>query len=186
MNKRNLILLCPFICFHYAFGIDVKSGTDLKILKESQNEFMNVKTGELFEIKKGESAYIIPDESLPFLLFVPESENSQINLNAVDLKKISDQQILQVLGKKINEVILGLRKAEFLMHKKDYSQALQNLTSLKEKYPTVASVFFLSASINLLSKNRSQALEDVQRGLILDPEDEKAKKLLKELQGINK
>ena len=181
----KILFLSSMLCVlsSYAEAVYLQSEVDLRIKKESSAEVNIVKAGETMELKSGETLFAIPSMGIPFFIIVPSSQSSKLQLASGDVSLMAQTQMADVVGKTVHEVITGLRKAETLMSKREYIQGLNILTPLKQKYPQVAEIFFLSASLNYLSQNKSAALEDTQKGLALAPEDESGKRLLASLQG---
>lgn len=173
-------ILCLFIC--QANAVQLQSEIELRVKKESATDFNLIKAGEILELNRGETVLAVPSTGLPFFILVPSSQNAKFQLAAGDVSSMAQNQVAEVVGKTVHEVIIGLRKAETFMSKREYTQGLSVLMPLKQKYPQVAEIFFLSASLNYLNKNKNAALDDVQKGLAIFPEDESAKKLLANLQ----
>lgn len=166
-------------------AVQLQSEIELRVKKESSVEFNLMKAGEILELQRGETVFAVPSSGLPFFIIVPSSQNAKFQLASGDVSSMAQTQVAEVVGKTVHEVIIGLRKAETFMSKREYTQGLSVLNPLKQKYPQVAEVYFLSASLNYLNKNKSAAIDDVQRGLAIVPDDENAKKLLENLQAGN-
>lgn len=175
-----VILLC-LDCFVGA--ANVQSEVDMVIKKDSSSDTVLLKAGTVLTMDRGETLYAMPNGGLPFFIMNPLSDDSKITLAAGDVQTMVQAQLSENIGKGVNEVIGALRKAETLMSKKDFTQALNVLGPIKEKHPRVAEIYFLSASLHFLTKNSSAAIEDLQKGLIISPEDPTAKKLLESIQG---
>lgn len=179
-----LELIVMFLCLFssQANAVQLQSEIELRVKKESSAEFNLIKAGETLEIQKGETVYAVPSIGLPFFILVPSSQDAKFQLASGDVSSMAQTQVAEVVGKTVHDVITGLRKAETFMSKREYTQGLSVLAPLKQRYPQVAEIFFLSASLNYLNKNKNAALDDVQKGLAIVPEDESAKKLLTSLQ----
>lgn len=163
-----------------AVTFSVDSTTKIKKINSPEE---TLSAGNSFEIKKNESVLVMPEESLPVLIVSPGNDQSILALSSIDLKSLTDNYFAKTLNQQTNEIISGLRKAEVAMGQRDYVLANSVLVPLKQKYPFVASLYFMIASIDYLLKNKTSAIDNLQKGLALDPQDLQAKKLLTDLTG---
>lgn len=184
-TSLSLILSALFLILEstpvYAGKITFES--DVKVKKTEQSNFEDLKAGDSFTLNSGDQVFAITKQGLPLLIFSPSSKNSNLVVQSVSLNAAMTEQLQPTLNKATNEVIDGLRKAESFMQKRDYTQATTVTNQLKQKYGNISSVLFLSGTLNFLMNNKSTAIEDLQKGLAIDPSNEAAKKLLSQLKG---
>lgn len=155
----------------------------MKIKKDSDTDFVSIKSGSTFELNRGDTAIAMHSDGFPFFILAPRDEKSTVVLANGNLQSLMQDQMSGTINRSVAEIVNGLRKSESLMAKKDYTQAMTVLSSLKSKYSQVASIYFLSGSISYLLNNKSLAIDDLQKGLALDPNDQTAKNLLDKLKG---
>lgn len=159
--------------------------SDVQVKKNAQNSFENLKAGQSLPLQAGDSFFVITPQNIPLLIFSPSKTNAKFVVADTNISTALQEQLQPVVQKATTEIIDGLRRTEALIQKKDYQQAATIVVSLKSKYPNISSLLFMSGTLNYLTNNKSAAVEDLQRGLSLDPGNEPAKKLLAQLKGAS-
>jgi hypothetical protein len=168
---------------HVAKSEEITFDSEVHYKKEMQNAFSDLKKGEVLQLKTGETALVSTAQGMPLLVYSAQNKNSQVHVNDENLNSLLQEQLQPALEKATAEIIEGIRRTEGLLQKRDYVQALAVISPIKEKYHTISTVLFLSATAHYLSNNKGPAMEDLQKGLQLDPNNEPAKKLLEKLKG---
>lgn len=156
---------------------------EVSIKRPDQTSFEKVGQGKQIPLEDGDTLFILTKEGLPLILTSPLSKTSNISITSPRLKYLMSEQVRPNLESSTNEIVRELRKAENLIQKKDLLQAQSIVLQLKEKYPRISSVLFMSGTVHFLLNNKSTAQEDLTRGLELDPGYEPAKKLLLQIKG---
>ena len=182
------LILSLFILFSWCLTTaqEISFESDVRYRKAEENNFSDLKKSETLKIKKGENALIISKTGLPILIYSPIDENSQVKISEAQMQTIMKEQLQTDLNSSTNEIIDGLRKTEALLQKREFSQALISISNLKNSYPRISSVLFLSATVQYLSNNKATAIEDLNAGLAIDPQNTSAQKLLSELKGSSR
>ena len=180
--KIFLTTLTAFIALH-AKAADLVFESDVQIKKNDQTSFEPIKAGQSFEISPGDNIFVMTPKSLPLLIVAPAKDKAKVVITDSNMSAALQEQLQPTLQKATSEVIDGLRKAEALIQKKAYPQASAILLALKGKYKDISSLLFMSGTLAYLMNNKSSAVDDLQRGLALDPSNESAKKLLAQLKG---
>lgn len=175
--SANLFASLPALAGKIAFESTVQ------VKKADQVSFETVASGTNIDINPGDQLLVVSKQGLPLLVFAPSSKDSSIVIQDGAVNTALQEQLQPSIEKSTNEIIEGLRRAETLIQKRDFNQASVVTSSLKEKYKNISSVLFLSGTLNYLMNNKSAAVEDLQKGLALDPNNESAKKLLAQLKG---
>ncbi|MES2767503.1 MAG: hypothetical protein V4596_00035 [Bdellovibrionota bacterium] len=157
--------------------------TDVQYKKNDQQNFEMLKAGQKIEIQKGENVFIISKKNIPMLVFSAHSSDSQITISEASMSTGVIELINSHVEKSTDEIIENLRRAEVFIQKRDYNQASQTISILKQKYKNNSSILFMSASINYLKNDKQSAINDLQEGLVINPTNENAKKLLSKLKG---
>jgi hypothetical protein len=166
-----------------AKSADLVFESDVQIKKNDQNAFASLKAGEGMVLEPGDNVFVMTKKNLPLLIVAPMKDNAKIVVPDSNMSAALQDQLQPTLQKATSEIVDGLRKAETLIQKKDFSQASAILLSLKGKYKDISSLLFMSGTLAYLMNNKSSAVDDLQRGLALDPSNESAKKLLTQLKG---
>jgi hypothetical protein len=184
-NFKVKIFLSLFIALTAldANSADLIFESDVQFKKNTQNSFENLKAGEGMSLEAGDNVFVMTKKNLPMLIMAPARDKAKIVIPDTNMSAALQEQLQPTLQKATSEIIDGLRKAESLIQKKDFSQASSILLSLKSKYKDISSLLFMSGTLAYLMNNKSSAVDDLQKGLALDPTNESAKKLLTQLKG---
>jgi tetratricopeptide (TPR) repeat protein len=166
-------------------ALQIESEVVTKVKKDTSSE-TTLQPGEHLELEPGETALAIPLNGIPVMILYPQSHTTKIQLSSVDFKSYSEKTLSQMINQQSNEILTGIRKAETAISQRNYTQAASLLSPLRQKFPNISSILFISASVEFLLKNKSSAIEYLQKGLAIDPNDSAANKLLAELQGVAK
>ena len=175
-----------FLIFAYctnSFAETLTFETDVEYKKNNQQNFTSLKSGQKIELEKGENAFIISKKNIPMLIFSAKSSDAMITIPEASMSAGVIELVNSHVEKSTDEIIEGIRKAESFLQKRDYNQASQILTFLKQKYKNNSSILFMSASIHYLKNDKQSAINDLQEGLVINPTNENAKKLLSKLKG---
>ena len=160
---------------------DISFESEVRFKRENKQAFETLKVGEVLKLKSGESALVSTAQGFPMLIYSPSGEGSQVKVADVNLEVFAQDALRPQLEKSTREVVNILRKVDTYIDRREYDQALATLAPLRAKYPNISSVLFASATVNYLTNHRATAVEDLQKGLELDPDDAAAKKLLARL-----
>jgi hypothetical protein len=156
---------------------------DVQIKKNDQNNFESIKAGQSLPLQAGDNVFVLSSQNLPLLVVAPSKNNSKVVVSDTNMTAALQEHLQPAVQRATVEIIDGLRKAEALIQKKDYTQASTIIVTLKSKYKDISSLLFMSGTISFLMNNKSAAVEDLQKGLILDPANEPAKRLLAQMKG---
>lgn len=152
-------------------------------VKRGAGGFDELKQGQTVELKDGESLFALPERGIPVVVYLPASSSAELTVTDGDLRTALGAELRPVLETSTSEIVNGLRKAESLMQRKSYEQALSIVGDLNKKYPRISAVLFLSGTIHYLLNDKATAIDELSSGLQLDPQNEPAKKLLERLKG---
>ncbi|MBX3041136.1 MAG: hypothetical protein KF789_10575 [Bdellovibrionaceae bacterium] len=157
--------------------------TDVKIKKMKESSFSDIKAGTSTSLPEGDSLIVLTPKGLPLVVLAPSSARSKVVITDSNMTSVFDEKLQPSLEQATTEAIDGLRKAEVLIKKKDYAQARSLVNDLKGKYSRISSILFMSGTIHYLMNNRPSAIEDLEKGLQIDSQNEAAKKLLVQMRG---
>ncbi len=160
---------------------DIFFESEVRVKRENQNSFEALKPNSPLKLKAGESALVSTAQGFPMLIYAPSSPSAQIKVADVNLEVFAQDSLRPQLEKSTRDVVNTLRKVDAFIERREYDQALAILAPVRAKYPNISQVLFASATVNYLTNNRALAVDDLQKGLELDPEDAAAKKLLARL-----
>jgi len=166
-----------------AMAAELVFESDVQIKKNEQNSFETIKAGQSLPLQAGDNVFVMTSQNLPLLVVAPSKNNSKIVVSDTNMTAALQEHLQPIVQKATMEIVDGLRKAETLIQKKDYTQASTIILSLKSKYKDISSLLFMSGTISYLMNNKSAAMEDLQKGLIIDPANEPAKRLLAQMKG---
>jgi len=174
-----------FITYVYvlANAEEISFESDVSYKKNDQQEFTEVKSGEKIELSRGDNAFVTTKQGIGIFILSPEKSDAQIVIPDTSVNQSIFEQLRPTLEKDTSEIVDGLRKTEALVQKRDYNQASQIILALKQKYKNISSILFMNATIRYLLNDKNAAIEDLTKGLEIDPTNESAKKLLSQLKG---
>ncbi len=176
-----MYLFILFFSTSVSFSQTIQFEQNSRIKKENQNVFQDVKAGDKISLKPSESIFVITEKNLPIVVLNPGSKSSTLTITESNLSSMLQEQLQPSLNAATNEIVNELRKAENLIQQKNYSQALTGVNQLKAKYQGISSVYFISGTIYYLLNNRNAAIEDLEKGLKIEPNQDAATKLLAKL-----
>lgn len=181
MKRANVFSYVTIFCLTTsAVAATLEFDADTRVKKMDADRSEIAKAGSKLDIPDGDALLVMADGMVPMLVVSP-SRTSNLKMNAVQVRSFEDHYLAPVLDRRLNEVINEVNRVQSFIQKRDYNNAGTQVKVLQEKYPRLATIHFLSATINFLSNNKTMAREDVKRGLAIDPENESAKRLLEKL-----
>lgn len=188
--KNKILLPILFVTFAASLGLRARAAelvfeSDTKAKKSNQSQFQTIHAGEAIPFDSSDPLLVITQKGLPILFYCPNSKSAKATILDADVSTALQEELRPTLQMQTNEIITQLRRAESLIQKKDYNQALSVITVLKEKYKEISPILFMSGTIYYLLNNKPLAIEELQKGLALDPQDDSAKRLLTQLKGAS-
>lgn len=166
-----------------ARAAEISFESDVKIKKPGDGVFSDLKGGTSTSLPDGESLMILTPRGMPMLLHSLSSDRSKTVVTDANLEAAFAERIQPALDRSVNSIVDGVRRAEVLIQKKDYLQARTLVNDLKSRYPRISAVLFMSGTIHYLMNNKASAIEDLEKGLQIDPQNESARKLLAQMRG---
>lgn len=178
---RTLNLFVTLLIASSVHAEEITFESDVKVKREGESSFATLKTGEHLKLKTGESALVTTSQGFPMLIYSPKSSSAEIHVADVNLEVFAQDQLRPQLDKATKEIVAAIHKTDTLLQRREYDQALAAITPVRAKYPSISSVLFASGTANYLTNHKQSAIDDLQKGLELDPDDAAAKKLLQRL-----
>lgn len=174
-----LILLISAPCF----GAEVVFDTDVKVRVGGTQSFTEQKSGTSMQVKPGSELLILSKKNMPILVLAPQSSLSRINITEGLLTELMTEYTRDSVEKATSTIVAELSKAELLLRKRELTRALDILNTLKRNYPNISSILFMRGTVLYLMNNKPSAIEDLDAGLKIEPNNEPAQKLLQRLRG---
>jgi hypothetical protein len=175
----SILLFAP--AWLFAATVSFESPAQVKTL--DADHFTAYGAGQKLDVKSGEGYLILTDNQLPLILFSANSADAKLKLDSAQANAVYQQAVQPYMDKKLNEILSEINNVQSLIQKREYNSAGAQIKILKEKYPRLATIYFLSGTIGFLSNNKTLALEDIEKGLTIDPTNEAAKRLRDKLRG---
>jgi tetratricopeptide (TPR) repeat protein len=175
--------LLPFLCAQTVHaGIHLSVRTEGKATGLKTREVMKLGKNSKLKLDSTEPHLIELDDRLPVVL-VPYGNSSAIELDppAVDtaFKKRAQEEGSAMLSALMNDV----NRIQRMIHRKRFEEANESLERLKERYPNVRFLDFISGSILAMRGDRQGAIEATERALEAHPDYEEGRSFLKQLKG---
>lgn len=181
--RMSVFCIILIIYSHQSIAADLRFESDVSIKSIDKNQFEKIPAGQVFSAEKNNSYYIVGSKNIPILLISSQAQDSQFNITNQDFSNVFNEKTNQLLEQKTNSIVNNVRKAEALLLRKDFTQALAIVNKLKEEHKNISSILFLSGTINSLLNNKKVAIEDLEEGLKIDADDVAALSMLKKLKG---
>ena len=181
----NYAILLTYLFLFTAFNAQaavVEFETSARVGQMDSDKLNSFSAGQRLDLKDGQAYVVVPEGQLPWLIFNPANRNSQIKLSSSKSEALYQNLMQPVLDRQLNEILNEVNRVQMMIQKRDYSNAVTQARQLKEKYPRLATVYFLSGTANFMANNKSVASEDFKRGLEIDPKNDWAKSLQEKLQ----
>lgn len=181
----NYAILLTYLFFYIpAVGnaAVVEFETAARVGEMDSDKLTTFTAGQRLDLKDGQAYVVIPEGQLPWLFFNPSNRNSKIKLSSTKNEALYQNLMQPVLDRQLNEILNEINRVQAMIQKRDYSNAVTHARQLKEKYPRLATVYFLSGTANFAANNKSGASEDFKKGLEIDPNNDWAKSLQEKLQ----
>lgn len=180
--KKTSFFITSFLISSFAFAATLNLQTNAQVRKLDESVFAEKKSGDSLQLEPGESILIVPQKSVP-LIYTVASPNATVTISDANVSEALSEKIQEPVEKATNEIVSRMTEAQIHIQKRNYSQAAAIVSDLKQKYPRVSAVRFLSGTIQYLNNNKVAAAEDLQIGLQIEPNNEAAKKLLGQIKG---
>lgn len=174
----NLVFLIPVS--GYAASVEFEIPARVRQMDSDKLELFN--TGQKLDLKNGQAYVVLPDGQLPWLFFSPTNSSSSIKVSAAQTASVYQSLMQPVLDRQLNEILSEVNQVQALIQKRDFSSAIAQAARLKEKYPKLATAYFLSGTANFMANNKNLANEELKKGLAIDPSNDWAKTLQEKLQ----
>lgn len=165
----------------HAYELKLPSETLYKF--NNEDSFKVHKSNEPLDIPADAPVFIKTKNNLPILIYQPTNKNSKIEINDSNFKELSELALNPILNEALNELTMANLELQTMIKEKNYLPALNRLSELKIKYPKIAHLYFLEASVLYLRNNKGQAIISLEKGVEIYPQNEDAQKLLKILKG---
>lgn len=184
--KTSIFFLTYFLISSVpAFGAEIIFDADTRVKMSGAQNFSDQKAGTSIELKPGSDILILSKKNFPMIIMTPQSGSSKVKITDGLMEQVLTEQIQPAVQSATSDILKELKKTELLIQKRELNQALAIVTVLKQKYKNISSILFMSGTVFYLLNNKTNAIEDLEAGLKLDPTDEAAKKLLERLKGAS-
>lgn len=115
-------------------------------------------------------------------VFVDSAASQTLNfsLTAYTTEYFKERMLLN-FSKQVNGLSRGILEIQGFIASGKFPVAQERLNAFMKEYPNVASAFVLQATLDLENKNPTMAFKNLQRALVLDPDDAVAARLVERL-----
>lgn len=181
----RLITVFVFIALfsRLSLALDIKVPANSLYKKSGEDSFATADSATTIPLPANSSILLKTPNNLPLLIYHPANDNSKVEISDGDLKQISETALEPRLNQALNELTSANLEIQKLIQRKNYSEALSQLNRLKSKYPQVALVHFLEGTLHYLQNDKTLAIQALERGLLIQPDNTEAQTLLKQLKG---
>lgn len=178
---QRIIFILLFPVFAFA-NLQIELSMNAKVKTAQDDKFTDKKSGDVIDLNNGDIIFVVPEKQLPMILVGANPNVKKVTINPIDVSESFSDVVNLKVQEATDNIVSEIKKIELLIKKQDISGAQGRVSSLKLQYPKISQVLFLSATISYLSNNKDQAIEELNKGLAIDPNDESAKQFLKKLE----
>jgi len=183
MSKSLLILPLLLICLFAK-----RAFATLELTMINKGETVNVESKERTAFSAGETikvdsgvVWIEQENHVPIIVYEANS-NSKLNVQAPKIEEALYKQKQVQIDAEISEVLLKYSAIQRNIKTRRIDDAVKDITQLRTKFPNVAFLDFLEASVAVVKGDSEKAKSLLKRGLVSHPDFEEGKKLLQQLE----
>lgn len=162
---------------------------EVSIVTAAPGESVDLTTQSKQEIQKDQPVKIMLndpqliqlDDRIPVILVPVKSGINEVKVDPPTIKDATQHLVQGEISKNIAEIIQGIEEAKSLLRRKEYDAALNRVQQIQAKYPKVAFLEFVKASIYLVQGRKADARTAASIGLKSHPDFEDAKKFLQSI-----
>ncbi|MFM6928379.1 MAG: tetratricopeptide repeat protein [Bdellovibrio sp.] len=164
-----------------AFALQVTTDFKAAYQKTGDSNLAVLNPREVLHLDPGQQALFQSDGHIPMLIVIPKDKDAQVHLSNEQQKDLIQKAMQKSVNEAVTDIVSKLQTVEWHIKSKNYSAAQMSLSELQDKYPQVASVYFMQGTVHFLLNNRKAAMTAFEQGLQIDPNNIDAKKLLENL-----
>jgi predicted Zn-dependent protease len=176
-----MMLSIASFLFTQAFALQVTTDFKASYQKTGDSNLVDLNPREVLQLDPGQQVLFQADGHIPMLIVIPKDKDAQVHLSNEQQKDLIQKATQKSLSEAVSEIVAKIQATEWLIKNKNYSSAQTNLNELQDKYPQVASIYFMQGTVHFLLNNRKAAVAAFEQGLRIDPNNVDAKKLLENL-----
>lgn len=178
------IFLLSFFCSTFSFAkVKVKVRSDAEVLSIKSGDRKTLKARDEFTLD--EPTWVVEKERVPVLIFPVSKDAVSIELNSPSTRRDGKEFSALSVDQQLSDLLKQFVEIQKLVQTKNKEEALNKAYALKSKYPDVAFLNFLLASVLVVNGNKSDAERALERGLASHPEFQDGKVMLQKLRGAN-
>lgn len=138
---------------------------------------------ESVEIPLLEPKIIQLDGHIPMMLVPIKDGVSELKLNPPTIKEATAHLVQGEISLYVSEIVQGIEDVRTELRFKRYDNAMSRVRQLQAKYPKVAFLEFIKASVYFLQGRKADARTAASIGLKAHPDFEEGRKFIKSLGG---
>lgn len=177
---RSLSLLIWALCVHANAEVSVKLERDAVIEGVQTRKKFSARSGRSFEWDGTEPLLVSQEENVPLIL-VPFDFKGDLNVKAIPLREFMSRRIQRTVEETLSDLLGKVVEIQKLSRAGDYTLAYDRYAQLKTRYPDVAFLDFIGASLRLLKGDKVGAMTLAQRASELHPDYAEGKRFINEL-----
>ncbi len=161
--------------------LHVTDSTLLEFLKSKKAN--QLESNSTFSGDVSEPVLLSSPGKIPVLLIPLHASSSTVDISAPSLKSVIGELNQAEVSRLLSVVMVEVTGIQMLIRKRKLDEAKSKLSALQARYPEVAFLNFIRASLLFLEGNRVEAKSAVISGLKAHPDYEEGKRFLKEING---
>ncbi|MBX3019917.1 MAG: hypothetical protein KF767_18665 [Bdellovibrionaceae bacterium] len=142
-----------------------------------------LKAQESIEVTLNEPKIVQLDGHIPMMIVPIKDGLSELKLNPPTIKDATAHLVQGEISMYVSEIVQGIEDVRTELRMKRYDNAMTRVQQLQSKYPKVAFLEFIKASVYFLQGRKSDARTAASIGLKAHPDFEEGRKFIKSLGG---
>lgn len=167
--------------FDHDFNVKLMTPESGEIIDLSSQAKTSIKASEPLNLELNEPKFVQVEGRIPVLLVPVKDGISELKIDPPSIKDATSHMMQGDLSVGVAEIVQGIEEVRSEIRNKNYDRAMTRLQSIQGKYPKVAFLEFVKASILFLQGRKSEARTAASIGLKSHPDFEEGQKFLKSL-----
>lgn len=177
----TLIASPAFALFGQRFDVKLISPENGEVVDLSSQVKTAIKGTEALSIELTEPKFVQIEGRIPVLLVPVRDGVSEVKIDPPSIKDATSHMMQGDLSQGVAEIVQGIEEVRSEIRAKNYDRAMTRLQSIQSRYPKVAFLEFVKASIYFLQGRKADARTAASVGLKSHPNFEEGQKFLKSL-----
>jgi len=187
LSRGTVVVVCllcastSFALFGQSFNVKIIPSGNGEVVDLASQTKVQMKASEAISVSLTEPKIVQLDGRIPMMIVPIKDGISEIRIDPPTIKDATAHLTQTELSNNVAEIVQGIEEVRAELRAKSYDRAMNRLQQIQAKYPKVAFLEFIKASILFLQGRKSEARSAASIGLQAHPDFEDGQKFLKSL-----